>query len=77
MMVSLSVSIQVLADVFQGKFMHASLIPFHRRLRNESPDCIAEEEKGVFLRFMKRMLCWLPEQRATAKELLEDPWLGG
>jgi hypothetical protein len=21
------------------------------------------------------MLCWLPEDRATAKELKEDPWL--
>jgi len=24
---------------------------------------------------MKRMLCWLPEDRATAKELKENPWL--
>ncbi|RDW64490.1 uncharacterized protein DSM5745_09901 [Aspergillus mulundensis] len=33
------------------------------------------DEKSDFLRFLRRMLCWLPEQRATAKELLFDPWL--
>ncbi|KAL4900463.1 hypothetical protein BDW74DRAFT_188292 [Aspergillus multicolor] len=33
------------------------------------------EEKKDFLRFLRRMLCWLPEDRATAKELLFDPWL--
>ncbi|KAK1143748.1 hypothetical protein N8T08_006149 [Aspergillus melleus] len=33
------------------------------------------DEKDDFLRFLRRMLCWLPEERATAKELLFDPWL--
>ncbi|KAF7122249.1 hypothetical protein CNMCM5793_000206 [Aspergillus hiratsukae] len=33
------------------------------------------DEKYDFLRFLRRMLCWLPEERATAKELLFDPWL--
>ncbi|OJJ45156.1 hypothetical protein ASPZODRAFT_100384 [Penicilliopsis zonata CBS 506.65] len=33
------------------------------------------EEKKDFLRFLRRMLCWLPEERASAKELLFDPWL--
>ncbi|KAE8371693.1 kinase-like protein [Aspergillus bertholletiae] len=33
------------------------------------------DEKSDFLRFLRRMLCWLPEERATAKELLFDPWL--
>ncbi|KAL4934867.1 hypothetical protein BDV06DRAFT_217829 [Aspergillus oleicola] len=33
------------------------------------------DEKNNFLRFLRRMLCWLPEERATAKELLFDPWL--
>ncbi|PYI11487.1 kinase-like protein [Aspergillus sclerotiicarbonarius CBS 121057] len=32
-------------------------------------------EKEDFLRFLRRMLCWLPEERATANELLFDPWL--
>jgi serine/threonine protein kinase len=33
------------------------------------------EEKGKFIRFIKRMLKWDPDERATASELLEDPWL--
>ncbi|RAL01305.1 kinase-like protein [Aspergillus ibericus CBS 121593] len=33
------------------------------------------DEKEDFLRFLRRMLRWLPEERATAKELLFDPWL--
>ncbi|KAF7169144.1 hypothetical protein CNMCM5623_001931 [Aspergillus felis] len=33
------------------------------------------DEKDDFLRFLRRMICWQPEERATAKELLFDPWL--
>ncbi|KAL2862224.1 putative protein kinase [Aspergillus lucknowensis] len=33
------------------------------------------EEKELFLGFVKSMLKWLPEDRKTARELLEDPWL--
>ncbi|KAJ9292808.1 hypothetical protein DTO271G3_8383 [Paecilomyces variotii] len=36
---------------------------------------LESDEKDDFLRFLRRMLCWLPEERATAKELLFDPWL--
>ncbi|GLA28295.1 hypothetical protein AnigIFM63326_005866 [Aspergillus niger] len=36
---------------------------------------LEDGEKEDFLRFLRRMLCWLPEERATAKELLFDPWL--
>ena len=35
------------------------------------------EEKAEFFRFVRRMLTWLPEERATAAELLADPWLEG
>jgi serine/threonine protein kinase len=31
--------------------------------------------QALFLRFMRRMLQWRPEDRASAKELLSDPWL--
>ncbi|ATY62716.1 kinase domain-containing [Cordyceps militaris] len=31
--------------------------------------------KDMFLSFVKGMLTWRPEDRKTAKELLEDPWL--
>ena len=37
------------------------------------------KEAGVnndpFLQFMRRILVWEPEKRATASELLADPWL--
>lgn len=33
--------------------------------------------KAAFLNFMRSMLTWLPEERKTARELLEDPWLCG
>lgn len=33
------------------------------------------EEKAQFLSFISRMLQWRPEDRASARELLEDPWL--
>lgn len=33
------------------------------------------EDKKMFTRFVKQMLKWKPEERSTAKELLQDPWL--
>lgn len=35
------------------------------------------EGKTGFLRFIWRTLTWLPGERPTAKELLQDPWLTG
>ena len=33
------------------------------------------EEKVKFLAFLRRMLRWRPKERASARELLEDPWM--
>ncbi|PYH98321.1 kinase domain protein [Aspergillus ellipticus CBS 707.79] len=33
------------------------------------------EEKGLFLAFIRSMLKWMPEERKTAKQLLEHPFL--
>ncbi|PGH05568.1 CMGC/SRPK protein kinase [Blastomyces parvus] len=33
------------------------------------------EEKRMFISFVNRMIKWKPEERSTAKELLQDPWL--
>ena len=33
------------------------------------------EDKRLFLEFVKRMIKWRPQERSTANELLEDPWL--
>jgi serine/threonine-protein kinase SRPK3 len=35
------------------------------------------EEKASFLKFLRRMLQWRPEDRATAGELMQDPWVRG
>jgi hypothetical protein len=40
------------------------------------PQCILEEHHvDLFVKFIKRMLHWLPEERATAAEVQRDPWL--
>ncbi|RAH75807.1 kinase-like protein [Aspergillus japonicus CBS 114.51] len=33
------------------------------------------EEKRMFISFVNRMIKWKPEERSTAAELLQDPWL--
>ena len=33
------------------------------------------EKKAQFLGFVRKMLKWIPEERYTAYELLDDPWL--
>ncbi|KAL2863743.1 kinase-like domain-containing protein [Aspergillus lucknowensis] len=33
--------------------------------------------KIAFLKFLRSMLAWVPDERKSARELLEDPWLQG
>jgi len=33
------------------------------------------EQKAEFLRFMRRILQWVPEDRPTAAERLQDPFM--
>ena len=40
-----------------------------------SEEFLEGERKEMFLRFMRSMLQWRPEDRKTAKELLADTWL--
>lgn len=40
-----------------------------------SEEFLEGKNKEMFLIFMRGMLQWRPEDRKTAKELLEDPWL--
>ncbi|KAJ5718199.1 hypothetical protein N7488_003845 [Penicillium malachiteum] len=46
---------------------HTSLESLEKRLSGT--------EKELFLRFLKSMLRWLPEDRKTDRQLLDDPWL--
>lgn len=36
---------------------------------------IEGEKKEEFLKFVRKMLQWLPEKRLSAKQLLDEPWL--
>ncbi len=56
--------------------MHNDLIPADVSLE-KSVLSLDEDDKRLFLQFIKNMLHWLPEERKTAKELLDDPWLRG
>ncbi|OOF99201.1 hypothetical protein ASPCADRAFT_394484 [Aspergillus carbonarius ITEM 5010] len=56
-----------------GHWKGQAPIPNHNLEARE--ERLENDEKKDFLRFLRRMLCWLPEERATAKELLFDPWL--
>jgi serine/threonine-protein kinase SRPK3 len=57
-----------------GYFTYPQIIPTKVKLDN-CISCMEGEEKALFLTFVRRMLQWLPEDRDTAKELREDPWL--
>ncbi|KAH7268816.1 kinase-like domain-containing protein [Fusarium solani] len=35
------------------------------------------KDPSRFIAFLRRVLTWVPEERPTAKELLQDPWLRG
>ncbi|PYI05498.1 kinase-like protein [Aspergillus sclerotiicarbonarius CBS 121057] len=41
----------------------------------DSEEYLEGENKVMFLRFMRKMLCWDPEERQSARELLTDCWL--
>ncbi|GLA26017.1 hypothetical protein AnigIFM63326_002811 [Aspergillus niger] len=35
------------------------------------------DNKKLFLQFLRKALCWLPEERPSARELIMDEWLRG
>ncbi len=40
-----------------------------------SEENLSGGDKTTFLKFVRRMLQWRPEDRSSARELLEDAWL--
>ena len=62
------------SSIMIGNFRHEHLIPHHLRIEDTvtSPD---GQQKDQFLSFARKMLQWLPDDRKTAKKLIEDPWL--
>lgn len=54
--------------------MYKELIPSDVNLA-DSITSLEGEDKRLFLEFVSKMLQWLPEDRKTARELLQDTWL--
>ncbi|KAF9073510.1 putative CDK4/6 [Rhodocollybia butyracea] len=56
-----------------GNWIGAAKIP-NISLEN-SEENLEGENKVLFLNFIRKMLKWVPEERYSAEQLLEDPWL--
>lgn len=57
-----------------GKWRNEVPIPKTTTLE-ENEYFLEGENKDKFIKFVRAMLQWRPEDRKTAKELLQDPWL--
>ncbi|RAL05403.1 putative protein kinase [Aspergillus ibericus CBS 121593] len=56
-----------------GQWKSAVQIP--ENSLEDSEEYLEGENKEMFLVFVRKMLCWNPEERQSARELLTDPWL--
>ncbi|EFE37876.1 hypothetical protein TRV_07467 [Trichophyton verrucosum HKI 0517] len=66
----------VLSQYFDGDGKYIGEAPIPKTSLEEFITTIpSEKEKEMFLRFIRRMLTWDPDERATAEEILSDPWL--
>lgn len=59
----------------QGEFSYSKLIPSPAIMFSNSTPFLQGEDKRLFIEFASKMLRWLPEERSTAKDLYNDPWL--
>jgi serine/threonine-protein kinase SRPK3 len=58
----------------EGRFRHPKLIREGFSFES-SITRFKGKDKELFIDFTKKMICWLPEERWTAKQLLGHPWL--
>lgn len=59
-----------------GEFRHPHLIPSAEALSFDKRTPFLEgEDKKLFIGCAKRCLAWIPEERPTAKQLFDDPWV--
>ncbi|KAF4458105.1 CMGC/SRPK protein kinase [Fusarium austroafricanum] len=56
----------------RGKWLGSAPIPKGRSLEELETRL---EDSTSFIAFLRRVLTWVPEDRPTARELLQDPWL--
>ncbi|KAE8415530.1 kinase-like domain-containing protein [Aspergillus pseudocaelatus] len=59
----------------RSKWLGAGGVSIPSISMEESEENLRGQDKQQFLQFMRSMLQWIPEERKTAKELLDDPWL--
>lgn len=57
-----------------GQPKRTDLVPKHLSFE-ETVSTLTGQEKAMFLKFVRRMVKWEPEDRSSARELLNDPWL--
>lgn len=55
-----------------GNWLGLAPIPTDRTL--EKLETRLKDSTG-FITFLRRVLTWIPEERPSARELLDDPWL--
>ena len=65
----------VLIQTCTGKWIADKHAEIPTTTLEEVEEQLEGSEKDSFLRFIRSMLRWRPEERKTAKELLEDLWL--
>lgn len=58
-----------------GNWLGAGGVSIPSISMEKSEENLSGQDKQQFLQFMRSMLQWVPEERKTAKELLDDPWL--
>lgn len=62
-------------EFFDEKGQFIADVPVPKNSLEQSDENLEGDNKKAFLEFMRCMLQWRPEDRKTAKELLEHPWL--
>ncbi|KAK3323810.1 kinase-like domain-containing protein [Cercophora scortea] len=58
-----------------GKFNAGIELPPPSSLENIETTLLGAEDRAQFMQLVRKMIQWAPENRSTAKQLLEDPWL--
>ncbi|KIY53612.1 kinase-like protein [Fistulina hepatica ATCC 64428] len=58
----------------EGNWKGAAEVP-QTSFEERMSEFMSKEDRPEFLRFLNRMLKWRPEDRSTARELLQDPWI--
>ncbi|KFY83874.1 hypothetical protein V500_09834 [Pseudogymnoascus sp. VKM F-4518 (FW-2643)] len=62
-------------EYYDSKGEWKGLAEIPRTSLEESEENLDGKDKRQFLEFMRKMLKWRPEERSSAKELLQDTWL--